>query len=195
MPKGWNAIQRDVDRLERWTQVNLMRFKKSKCQVLYLGCGSSHYPSTSWVMKGLSAALAEKDLEVPLDGNYMVMSQQCALPCSPGSQLYPGLHQKKHFSKLREVILPPYSALVRPQWEFCIQMWSPQYRRDMDLLEHIQRRAIKIIQGVEHLSYEDRLFSLGKRQLQGDLIAAFKYLKRGYKKEGNRLFSRVCCDM
>jgi len=66
-------------------------------------------------------------------------------------------------------------------------------------LESIQRKATKMTQGVEHLSCEDRLrelglFSLEKRRLQGDLIAAFQYLKGSNKKEGNRLLSRVCGD-
>ena len=43
---------------------------------------------------------------------------------------------------------------------------SPQYRRDVDLLEHIQRRATKMIQGMEHLSYEDRLGELGLLSLE-----------------------------
>jgi len=52
---------------------------------------------------------------------------------------------------------------------------------------------------VEHLPYEDRLRELGlfsseKRRHQGDLSVAFQYLKRGCKKEGDRLFSKVCCD-
>ena len=52
---------------------------------------------------------------------------------------------------------------------------------------------------MEHLPYKDRLrelglFSLDKRRIRGDLLLACQYLKGGYKKEGNRLFSRVCCD-
>ena len=70
---------------------------------------------------------------------------------------------------------------------------------DMDLLEQVQRWAMKMIRGLEHLSYEGRLrelglFSLEKRRLQGHLIAAFQYLKGAYKKDGDALFSRACRD-
>jgi len=69
----------------------------------------------------------------------------------------------------------------------------------MDVLERVQRRATKMIRGLEYFSYEDRLrelelFSLEKRRLWGDLIAVFQYMKGAYRKDGEGLFTKVCSD-
>lgn len=76
---------------------------------------------------------------------------------------------------------------------------GPHHRKDVELLQRVQRRAMKTIQGLKHLSYEHKLkelglFSLGKRRLQGHLIKIFQYLKGVHKQEGNQLFTRVDSD-
>ena len=81
--------------------------------------------------------------------------------------------------KSKDVIVRLYKAVVRPRLEFCVQVWCPYLRKDIAMIERVQRRATKLIEGLRHMSYSERLSHTGliymeKRRVRGDLI---RYIK------------------
>ena len=104
-----------------------MKFKIGKCKVLHLGMNN---PTHQYVLgtDQLENGFAEKDLRILVDTE-LSMSQQCVLVAKKANCIL-GFIKQSTASKLREVIPPLCSALVRVHLEYCVQCWAPQYKRD-----------------------------------------------------------------
>jgi len=134
MLEGRDAIQRDLDRLERWACVNHMNFNKGKCKVLHMGRGNRKH-KYSLGGEWLESSPEEKELGIPVDEK-LNMTRQCTLSAQKANRIL-GCIKRSMASRSREVILPLYSALVTPHLESCVQLWSPQHRNNMKLLERV----------------------------------------------------------
>lgn len=121
---------------------NLIKLNKAKCKVPYLAQGNpwdQYSLEDEWIegspAKDLGGGLVEERLD---------MAQQCALKALKAKCIQ-GCIKSSVGSRSREGILPLYSALVRSHVKCCIQIWGCQHRKNTDMSQKVQRRAMKII--------------------------------------------------
>ena len=116
------------------------------------------------------------------------------ISAAKGNQ-FVGLIRRNIVYKEKELIIPLYKTVVRPHLEYCIQAWRSYRKKDIDILERVQRRANKMIQKLRNISYEMCLKEYGlttleTMRLRGDQIEVFKILN-GYENVDRNIFFAV----
>jgi hypothetical protein len=146
------TLQEDLNKLYKWSQDWLMLFNVSKCATLHFGY---YNPSHAYSMSGNAVNRVEetKDLGVWISSN-LKPSHQCIAAAKKANRVL-GMVYRNIQHKSPKIIKKLYLQLVRPHLEYAVQAWSPWLKKDIELLESVQRKATRIIHGFKDLPYEE----------------------------------------
>ena len=130
--------------------------------------------------KVLKKVLEEKDLGVIVTSDFKV-GRQCAEAAKKGNRIL-GMIKRTFSCKSKLIMKNLYKSLVRPHLDSCVQAWRPHLKKDIEVLEKVQRRANKMVDGYRGMAYEERLKRVGlttleMRRERADLLEVFKILK------------------
>ena len=174
-----NSLQHDLDVMSEWSNKWQLPFNKLKCKRMHFGKSN---PKTSYVMNNhiLEEADHERDLGVIIDNSLKFHKHTAAAIKKANAVL--GIIKKSFISLDERTLTLLYKSMVRPHLEYGNVVWGPHYKGDQQLIEKVQKRATKLIPGIRHLQYAQRLKilelpSLMYRRRRGDMLETFKIVK------------------
>ena len=161
--EGRAELQEALRKLELWAARWGMEFNILKCKVMHFGRNN---PRHDYTMNGrlLEKTEEERDLGVVTMASTKPAAQ-CAKAAQTAQAVLGQIARAFHFRD-KEIFLGLYRQYIRPHLEFSVQAWAPWCQRDKDMLENVQRRAVKMISGLRGDSYEERLKELGLTSLE-----------------------------
>lgn len=171
-----SQLQRDLNTINAWSKKWDLPLNPAKCVTL---TSNPLREDLTIDDQKLAESGTVKDLGIVLNNSF-TPSAQCAEAASKARKilfLLKGAIKSRH----QEVWIPLYCAYVRPHLEYCVQAWSPYLRKDMAVLESVQRMATRWVYQFKDVPYPERLkrlglYSLERRRLRGDLIEVYKIL-------------------
>lgn len=183
------TLKDDILKLSTWAKEWGMQFNIDKCKVMHIGKNNSNcvYDIDN---TPISTTVKEKDLGVVVS-NDLKVSSHCVASVKTANRML-GLIKRTFTSRSESVVLKLYKSLVRPHLDYCNSVCNPHLKKDINLMEGVQRRATKLIYKFQNLDYGERLSrlkltTLETRRTRGDLIETFK-LMNGYTDLNHELF-------
>ena len=185
------GLQNDLENLVSWSEIWLLSFNAAKCKVMHIG-RRNHMADYHMGETRLQVVEEEKDLGV-LTSNSLKFGKHIAKAAAAANKKL-GLLKHTFRYWTEESLSTLYKVYVRPHLEYCVQACAPVLRRDINVLEQVQRRATKLVPSLKNLPYEERLrrlnlTTLEERRERGDMIETFKILKNFDKIDPRKFFT------
>ena len=197
-PDCTDILADDLLTLQIWAQEMQMKFHPAKCKVMHLG---NTNPERDYVMIKddgtqhiIEESIIEKDLGVEISWS-LNFHFHCQEKVNKANKVLGCLrHSFKYLDKDSFSML--YKAIVRPHLEFASCIWNPRFKKTIDMVERVQRRATKLVPEVRDLPYTERLKALGLESLEyrrtrSDLIETFRILN-GIHEVDRNCYCSVC---
>jgi len=173
-----NILRDDLNKMVKWSEDWQMLFNIDKCKVMHVGRTNK---SELYDMGGIliKECDEEKDLGVTIDKSFKV-GKQCATAAKKANVIL-GMIKRTFTCRNKKIMLKLYKSLVRPHLDYCIQVWRPHFKKDIQLLENVQRRVTKCIKDCDSMEYQERLRVLNLtefevRMKRADFLEVFKIM-------------------
>ena len=190
-----HQVQSSVDEAVTWSNIWEMLFNFRKCKHLHIG---SRHDSVTYTMDSgqdvieIEKVTSEKELGVIVD-QALKFSDHFSTKISKANRNLGIIFRTSTYMD-KEMFLNLYKSIERPHLEYAVTISSPIYKKDMILIENVQRRATKLVSSIRHLSYQERLINLGLPSLEyrrerADLIEVYKIMNNIYQIEKEKLIT------
>ena len=174
-------LQSDIDSLDKWSKKWLLSFNLTKCHVLTIGKVFNIQCTQRYKLSNqeLEHVFEEKDLGVIIDAD-LKFEEHISSKVNKANALV-GLIRRT-FSFLDATLFKKlYVSFVRPHLEYAQVVWSPYLKKYKNMLENVQIRATKLVDGMASIPYHERLKALklptlAYRRARGDMIEIFKHI-------------------
>jgi len=188
-----DKIQGDLNALEGWSITWQLKFNASKCHVLHFGRKNKKY-SYQLCNLTLETVTEEKDLGVIISED--LKAEKTVVKNVKKADKILGMIRRTFSFMNKDMLQQLIKVFIRPHLEYAQQAWSPYLRKDINLLESVQRRATKLLGTIAHETYEDRLkflnlYSIEDRLRRGDMILMFRIMTEDLDIRREDLFPNI----